>query len=159
MIDASNSIVMPGFVDTHRHMWQGFLRNVLPDGSLADYAATVQRKFGANMVPEDNYAADLLSALGVIDGGVTMRARLVAHPTFAGAHRRLHQGIAGVWRAGGVRLRRRPQTVSGNWKEAAKAKFPGDIARLRKQYFSSDDQFLTLFLASPGGAPPEVNSS
>ncbi len=34
VIDASNRIVMPGFVDTHRHMWQGFLRNVLPDGSL-----------------------------------------------------------------------------------------------------------------------------
>ncbi len=31
---------MPGFVDTHRHMWQGFLRNVLPDGSLEDYIAT-----------------------------------------------------------------------------------------------------------------------
>ena len=37
VIDASNRIVMPGFVDTHRHMWQGFLRNVLPDGSLKDY--------------------------------------------------------------------------------------------------------------------------
>src|SRR3954462_4227016 len=35
-IDASNTIVMPGFVDTHRHMWQGYLRNVLPDGSLLD---------------------------------------------------------------------------------------------------------------------------
>ena len=34
VIDASKAIVMPGFVDTHRHMWQGFLRNVLPDGSL-----------------------------------------------------------------------------------------------------------------------------
>ncbi len=29
VIDASKRIVMPGFVDTHRHMWQGFLRNVL----------------------------------------------------------------------------------------------------------------------------------
>src|SRR3989442_8560286 len=34
IIDASNTVVMPGFVDTHRHMWQGFLRNVLPGGSL-----------------------------------------------------------------------------------------------------------------------------
>ena len=39
-IDAPNAEVidasMPGFVDTHRHMWQGLLRNVLPDGSLLD---------------------------------------------------------------------------------------------------------------------------
>ena len=51
VIDAKNRIVMPGFVDTHRHMWQGFLRNVLPDGSLQDYIALVQKKFGANFVP------------------------------------------------------------------------------------------------------------
>ena len=24
VIDASNMIVMPGFVDTHRHLWKGF---------------------------------------------------------------------------------------------------------------------------------------
>src|SRR5258705_12729395 len=33
VIDASSTIVMPGFIDTHRHMWQGFLRNVRPAGS------------------------------------------------------------------------------------------------------------------------------
>jgi cytosine/adenosine deaminase-related metal-dependent hydrolase len=71
VIDASNTIVMPGFVDTHRHMWQGFLRNVLPDGSLDDYRVLVQRKFGATMTPDDVYVADLLSALGAIDTGVT----------------------------------------------------------------------------------------
>ena len=71
VIDAANTIVMPGFVDTHRHMWQGTLRNVLPDGSLDDYRNVVQRTFGAKMMPDDVYAADLLSALGAIDTGVT----------------------------------------------------------------------------------------
>ena len=32
VIDASNTIVMPGFVDTHRHCWQGALRNIIPAG-------------------------------------------------------------------------------------------------------------------------------
>ena len=35
-IDVSNAIVMPGFIDTHRHMWQGALRNILPNGLLSD---------------------------------------------------------------------------------------------------------------------------
>ncbi len=30
VIDAARMIVMPGLVDTHRHMWQGILRNVCP---------------------------------------------------------------------------------------------------------------------------------
>ncbi len=155
VIDASKCIVMPGFVDTHRHMWQGFLRNVLPDGSLMDYIQVVQRKFGANFVPDDVYAADLLSALGCIDAGVTTVldwSHIHNSPEHSDA------AIKGLQESG-VRAAfayGTPQTVSGNWKEAPKNKFPGDIARLRKQYFNSDDQLTTLFLASPGGPPPEV---
>jgi hypothetical protein len=63
--------VAPGLVDNHRHMWQGILRNVLPDGSLDDYIATVQKIFGANYTPDDVYAGDYFSALGAIDIGVT----------------------------------------------------------------------------------------
>jgi 5-methylthioadenosine/S-adenosylhomocysteine deaminase len=47
IIDAAGMIVMPGFVNTHRHMWQGIPRNVLPDGSLDDYRDVIQRTFGA----------------------------------------------------------------------------------------------------------------
>src|SRR5262249_41263820 len=36
VIDASNMIVMPGFVDTHRHIWEGILRSILPNGLLSD---------------------------------------------------------------------------------------------------------------------------
>jgi cytosine/adenosine deaminase-related metal-dependent hydrolase len=155
VIDASKAIVMPGFVDTHRHMWQGFLRNVLPDGSLQDYIQVVQRKFGANFVPDDVYAADLLSALGCIESGVTTvldwsHIHNSPEHTDAAVKGLRESGVRAVFAYGN------PQTVSGNWKEAPKHKFPDDIARLRNQYFNSDDQLTTLFLASPGGPPPEV---
>ncbi len=63
VIDASRAIVMPGFVDTHRHMWQGILRNIIPDASLQEYFRVVQRTLGPAYTPDDLYAANLVSAL------------------------------------------------------------------------------------------------
>src|SRR5688572_8318427 len=40
-IDAAGMIVMPGFIDSHRHIWQGPLRNILPDASLAQYFKSI----------------------------------------------------------------------------------------------------------------------
>jgi 5-methylthioadenosine/S-adenosylhomocysteine deaminase len=34
VIDAANTIVMPGFIDTHRHIWEGILRNIGTDVPL-----------------------------------------------------------------------------------------------------------------------------
>ena len=96
VIDASNRIVMPGFVDTHRHMWQGFLRNVLPDGSLEDYRNVVQRTFGAKMIAGRCLCRRLHQRARRDRRRRHLHPRLVAHPEFAGAHRRLHQGTAGI---------------------------------------------------------------
>src|SRR5438105_748593 len=136
VIDAKNRIVMPGFVDTHRHMWQGFLRNVLPDGSLEDYRNVVQRTFGAKMVPDDVYAADLLSALGAIDSGVTCIldwSHIGNSPAHTDACIKGLQdsGIRSVFAYGAG------QNETGRVMEIATSKYPGDVGRLRKQYFSS----------------------
>src|SRR3954449_4779159 len=152
VIDAKNRIVMPGLIDTHRHMWQGFLRNVLPDGSLEDYRNVVQRTFGAKMVPDDVYAADLISALGAIDSGVTCVldwSHIGNSPAHTDACIKGLQdsGVRAVFAYGAG------QNESGRVMEIATAKYPGDIARLRKQYFSSDDQLVTLYLAALGGTP------
>jgi cytosine/adenosine deaminase-related metal-dependent hydrolase len=155
VIDASNTIVMPGFVDTHRHMWQGILRNILPDGSLGDYIAVVQKMIGQAYTPDDVYAGNLSSALGCIDVGVTTvldwsHIHNSPEHTDAAINGLQDSGVRAVFAYG------TPQTASGNWMEAPRHKYPEDIARLRKQYFSSDDQLLTLFLASPGGAPDVI---
>jgi cytosine/adenosine deaminase-related metal-dependent hydrolase len=71
VIDASNMIVMPGFVDTHRHIWEGQLRNILPNGLLSDYQRDITGAARAVYRPEDAYAGDLVSALGAINAGIT----------------------------------------------------------------------------------------
>ena len=37
VIDADGGVIMPGFVDTHRHTWQTSLRAICADWTLFDY--------------------------------------------------------------------------------------------------------------------------
>ncbi len=66
VIEAANAIVMPGFVDTHRHVWKSLFRN-LGDGAYSVSAST----FGANYGPEDVYAGTLIGLLGALESGIT----------------------------------------------------------------------------------------
>ena len=42
VIDASNTILIPGFIDCHRHSWEGVLRRIIPNGDIGKYMATTQ---------------------------------------------------------------------------------------------------------------------
>ena len=71
VVDTSGMIAVPRFVDSHRHLWEGLLRNALPDGTLMDYFQTVNQRFGPTYTPADVYAGTLISALGALNAGVT----------------------------------------------------------------------------------------
>lgn len=70
-IDASGGIVMPGMVDTHRHMWQTAMRGYGADWTLTQYFVWYYLEHGKVFRPEDVYAGNLLSAVEAIDAGVT----------------------------------------------------------------------------------------
>jgi cytosine/adenosine deaminase-related metal-dependent hydrolase len=71
VIDASGGILMPGMVDTHRHMWQTALRGFGADWTLTQYFVFYYLNWGKIFRPEDVHAGNVLSALEAVDAGVT----------------------------------------------------------------------------------------
>lgn len=70
-IDAEGGIVMPGMVDTHRHMWQTAMRAYGADWTLTQYFVWYYLQHGAKFRPQDVAAGNLISALDAIESGVT----------------------------------------------------------------------------------------
>jgi len=70
-IDARNGIVMPGMIDTHRHMWQTAMRGYGADWTLTQYFVWYYLESGKHFRPQDVRAGNLLAAIEAIDAGVT----------------------------------------------------------------------------------------
>ena len=141
VIDASNTILIPGFVDCHRHSWEGALRRIIPNGAIAKYMATTHQGFAPYYRPQDMYAGNLVTALGCIDAGITCiidnshNSRSAAHSD-AAVQALIDSGIRAVHASGA------PQT--GTWDH----QWPQDLERLQKRFFPSSDQLVTLRMFS-----------
>ncbi|GAA1928525.1 amidohydrolase family protein [Streptomyces sodiiphilus] len=70
-IDATDGIVMPGMIDTHRHMWQTAMRGYGADWTLTQYFVWYYLESGRLFRPEDVHAGNLLAAIEAVDAGVT----------------------------------------------------------------------------------------
>ena len=70
-VDASGGIVMPGMIDTHRHMWQTAMRGYGADWTLTQYFVWYYLEHGRRFRPEDMRAGNLLAAWEALDAGVT----------------------------------------------------------------------------------------
>lgn len=140
VIDAGRRIVVPGFIDTHHHFYQGLLRNILTNGLLnPDYNRDISSTLTPAYQPDDVYAGALVTALGMIDMGTT-----AAVDTSQVSHTPEHTdaGIRALQEAG-------IRAVYAYWRGAGPAaQYPQDVERLRRTYFSSQDQLLTLALGS-----------
>jgi cytosine/adenosine deaminase-related metal-dependent hydrolase len=146
VVDAANRIVMPGFIDSHHHFYQGILRGILSNGLLnPDYNRDVSGTLTAVYEPMDVYAGTLVTALGMIDMGTTtaVDTSQVQHSpehTDASIHALQESGLRVVYaysRGAGVA-----------------ARYPQDILRLQRTTFSSKDQLLTLALG--GTLDPKI---
>ncbi|KIW91615.1 uncharacterized protein Z519_07583 [Cladophialophora bantiana CBS 173.52] len=71
IIDGTDAIISPGFIDTHRHTWQTQLRTLCTDFVLADYLLTLRHIYGSCYSPQDTYIGNYCGALESIDNGIT----------------------------------------------------------------------------------------
>jgi cytosine/adenosine deaminase-related metal-dependent hydrolase len=154
VIDASDMLVVPGFIETHRHTWQSCLRHMGADWSAAQYFANNFFKFGVSFRPEDVYAANLIGRLAALDGGITTLvdwSHIMNSPEHADAAVQALRdaGARSVFAMGW------PQAPSpGRWIASSAGKstadIPDDIRRVRRQHFSANTGLVTLAMAGRG---------
>jgi cytosine/adenosine deaminase-related metal-dependent hydrolase len=146
VIDADGTIVLPGFVDTHRHIWEGLLRNIGTDVPLegrTSYISFVLHKLAPAFRPEDAYVGNLISALGALDAGITTLldwSHIQGSPAHTDAVVKAlkDSGMRAVFAYG--------FPWWGKWEERQ----PSWFVRAATEHFSTQDQMLTLALAAPG---------
>ncbi|MEJ8662251.1 MULTISPECIES: amidohydrolase family protein [Streptomyces] len=143
VIDGRGAIVMPGMIDTHRHMWQTVLRGLGAEWTIANYFSWIYQQWAPFWRPQDLYSSNLLSMAEAINAGVTTSvdwsqdlknyeyAEAAAEGLFdSGGRARLAYGYS--------------FTLPHEWINK------GDVARLQREHFSSRNQLVTLQLAWDG---------
>ncbi|MEU5891400.1 amidohydrolase family protein [Streptomyces sp. NPDC047461] len=150
VLDMTGRIVIPGFVDTHRHTWEASIRGVAPDATLDDYFVDILDTFAPLYTPEDVYAANLAGALECLNAGITTLVdwshinNTPEHPD-AAIRALAETGIRAQYAYGSANT-----SLADYWFES-KIAIPGDdVRRIRAEYFASDDSLLTMGLATRG---------
>lgn len=145
-IDATDRIVLPGFVDTHRHTWQSLIRHMSTDWTLPQYFSGVRGVFGSKYTPDAMYIANLLGALDALDAGITTLVDW-SHNNNTPDH--ADGAIQALFDYGG-----RAVFGHGNsndeWLPVSDVPHSHDVKRIREQWFATDNQLVTLALAPRG---------
>src|SRR3989442_7656722 len=155
VIDARGRIVMPGFIDTHHHQFETALRSFLANGILINdgsgspsanptYYEYILLTFTPGYLPEDVYISELFGGLAQLDDGVT-----TVHDVSQIHHSPKHSDAAiqalfdtgrraafGYFESAGAAIL---GTNPGN-------KYPDDAVRIKKQWFSSKDQLVSMIM-------------
>jgi cytosine/adenosine deaminase-related metal-dependent hydrolase len=150
VVDCSGRIVIPGFVDTHRHTWEAAIRGCAPNSTLDDYFVEVLDTFAPLYRPEDVYASNLAGSLECLNAGITTLVdwshinNTPEHPD-AGIRGLQESGIRAQYAYGSANL-----SLADYWFESKIVIPREDVQRVRETYFSSDQGLLTMALATRG---------
>jgi cytosine/adenosine deaminase-related metal-dependent hydrolase len=150
VIDATGNVVIPGFIDSHRHTWETAIRTCAPNATLDDYFVEVLDSFAPLYRPEDVHASNLAGALECLNAGITTLLdwshinNTPEHPD--AAIRGLQEsGIRSVYAYGSANT-----SLADYWFSSSIAIPRDDVERVKSTYFSSKDGLLTMALATRG---------
>jgi cytosine/adenosine deaminase-related metal-dependent hydrolase len=146
VLDVAGHVVMPGFVDTHRHTWQAPFRGVCADWTLEDYFRGIRMSISPNCSALDVYAGNLLGALEALEAGVTTildfsHCNNTPEHADAALQGLRDAGIRAMFAYGYYPAPSDPPSFADHDARLA------DARRLRERELSSDDALVTMGVA------------
>jgi 5-methylthioadenosine/S-adenosylhomocysteine deaminase len=135
-IDAADMIVMPGFVDTHYHMWSALGRNFVGDGGFGYFPA--KNATSTLYTAEDFYHSVMLGLVELANAGITTVhnwSHNTRTPTHADAELRAHREtmLRARYAYGHIDQMPRNQPLDFT-----------DIDRVKREYFGDGSAFEGL---------------
>ena len=155
VIDATGDIVIPGFVDTHRHTWETSIRTSAPDYTLGAYFSAILDKFAPNYRPEDVLAANRWGAIECANAGITTLvdwSHIMNTPAHADAaiEGLRDAGIRSVFAFGFPNTSIQAWWFGPDWGGSVERINGEDARRIRSQVLSDDSALITMALATRG---------
>jgi 5-methylthioadenosine/S-adenosylhomocysteine deaminase len=141
-IEGAGMICMPGFIDTHFHMWNALLRPFVRADVPAFGYFPVTARLGPLMEPEDSYRSVRLAAADALAAGITT-VHNWSHNTRSPAHA---EAELSAMRGMGLRGRFAYGTPVG-LADDAPMDFAG-LARINKEWMPDTEHLLTLGICS-----------
>lgn len=151
VIDAADCFVLPGFVDTHHHLWESTMRGMVAEWSLTDFMWGVRTQYAKRHTPDAVYAGTYAGAVSCIDAGITTALEhfhMAASPDHARSSLQAvaESGLRSLW-AYGLNLLT-PETGFTDTRQII-----GDISALMRNFSTTYPDTITL-----GAAPNELFS-
>jgi 5-methylthioadenosine/S-adenosylhomocysteine deaminase len=159
VIDATNKIVAPGMVDTHRHVWLSTLRGKSVDWTLAEYMTLARVMYCACYDEEDAYLANYVGGLEAVASGITTlvdHSHLQVSPAISDALAKglIDSGVGGFFCYALLFIPEHPDLINLTVEQLKEKMFSPtpewifeNAARIRDKYFADPNQPLRFGVA------------
>ena len=156
VINADRMVVLPGLVDSHRHLWYAPLRGSTMDHTIPSMATSLWAAVGTRFEPEDLYAATRAGIADALENGITTVldfCHVLNSPDHASEAVRAHLELPmrGIF-AYGASIGRKLAELDGDTLTADEW---APARTLREGTLSSDNARVTMALAPQG---PETST-